>query len=83
MEELYSLIRVYLFFGVYEFISVALAIAIFYKPKFLFNRNRWQSEEVTIPQWIKVFTVLNLVVSSLFLGVFSYFLNLFNFKEFL
>ena len=83
MEELYSLIRVYLFFGVYEFVSVALAIAVFYKPKFLFNRNRWQTEEVAIPQWIKVFAVLNLVISSLFLGVFSYFLNLFNFKEFL
>lgn len=83
MEELYSLIRVYLFFGVYEFVSVALAIAVFYKPKFLFNKNRWQTEEVAIPQWIKVFAVLNLVISSLFLGVFSYFLNLFNFKEFL
>ena len=82
MQELFSLIRVYLFFGVYEFISVALAIAIFYRPKFIFNRNRWETNEVEIPLWLKILTILNLIISSTFLGVFSYFFNLFNFREF-
>ena len=45
MQELFSLIRVYLFFGIYQFIAVALALAIFYKPKFIFHRNRWQEKE--------------------------------------
>ena len=82
MQELFSLIRVYLFFGVYEFISVALALAIFYKPKFIFNLNRWEKDEVEIPLWIKILTTVNLIICSTFLGVFSYFFNLFNFKEF-
>jgi hypothetical protein len=82
MQELFSLIRVYLFFGVYEFISVSLALAIFYRPKFIFNRNRWETDEVEIPLWLKTLTIVNLIISSVFLGVFSYFFNLFNFKEF-
>lgn len=82
MQELFSLIRVYLFFGIYEFISVAMAIAIFYKPKFLFSRNRWETEEIEIPHWLKVLVTINLIISSAFLGIFSYFFNLFNFKEF-
>ncbi len=83
MQELFSLIRVYLFFGIYQFLSVALAVAIFYKPKFIFKRNRWQqNEEILIPKWIKVATVINLFFSSIFLGVFSYYFNLFNFQEF-
>ncbi|TNE98818.1 MAG: hypothetical protein EP326_09220 [Deltaproteobacteria bacterium] len=82
MQELFSLIRVYLFFGIYQFIAVALALAIFYKPKFIFQRNRWQEKEVEIPRWAKIAAILNLLFSSIFLGVFSYYFNLFNFKAF-
>lgn len=82
MQELFSLIRVYLFFGIYEFISVAMAVAIFYKPKFLFNRNRWETDDDEIPKWLQVLVTINLIFSSVFLGIFSYFFNLFNFKEF-
>ncbi|MCO4792231.1 MAG: hypothetical protein KC493_00860 [Bacteriovoracaceae bacterium] len=82
MEELFSLIRVYLFFALYEFIAVAFILIVFYKPKFVFQRSRWNETDLEIPKWIKVAAIGNLFIGSIFLGIISYFWNLFNFMDF-